>query len=196
MPLVFGSMTDVRSVTVQKPAAAPMSNLESYAAVAEILAAVAIVGGALFGAFQLLEFRKQRQQQVAADLCRPFTEPELARAISLLLSLPDGLSLQEFRERDESYLHSILVVGTMFESMGILVHKRIASFQIVQELAGGLLLMLWRKIEHPVKETRVEQGNPRYGEWIEWLVDRVRERESEMVPAFVKYADSGSIGKL
>jgi hypothetical protein len=34
-----------------------------------------------------------------------------------------------------------------FETMGLLVPKDMASFQIVQELTGGLLLMMWRKIE-------------------------------------------------
>jgi hypothetical protein len=35
-----------------------------------------------------------------------------------------------------------------FETVGLLVPKDMASFQIVQELTGGLLLMMmWRKIE-------------------------------------------------
>jgi hypothetical protein len=169
-----------------------MSNLEIYVGIAEIIAAIAIVSGGLFAVVQLVEFRKQRQCQVAADLCRPFTEPELAKAIVLLTSLPDGLSLKEFQELDRSYLEAAQVVGMMFESMGIMVQKNIASFQIVQELAGGLLLMLWRKIEHQIKGTRIEQGNPRFGEWVEWLVNKVSENESEMTPAFEMYATSKS----
>jgi hypothetical protein len=82
------------------------------------------------------------------------------------------------------------MVGMTFETMGLLVQKNIASLNIVQELAGGLLLMLWRKIEFQIKETRTEQNNPRFGEWVQWLVERIEEREGDIQPAFIAYADS------
>ena len=82
------------------------------------------------------------------------------------------------------------MVGMAFETMGLLVQKDIASLTIVQELAGGLLLMLWRKIEFQIKDTRTEQNNPRFGEWVQWLVERIEEREHEMQPAFIKYSNS------
>jgi hypothetical protein len=107
---------------------------------------VAIVGGAIFAIAQLAEFRRRRSFRVAADLCREFTNPELAKAINLLKPLPDGISLKELRSLDGDYEEAVQIVGMTFETMGILVHKDIASFQIVQELAGGLLLMMWRKI--------------------------------------------------
>ncbi|NNE32061.1 MAG: hypothetical protein HKN40_06800 [Winogradskyella sp.] len=167
-----------------------MYELTTYVAIAEIIAAAAIVGGAIFGVIQVIEFRKQRSAQVAADLCRAFTEPEFAKAVVLLSSLPDGLSLKEFKARDSSYQVAAQIVGMMFETMGILVQKKIASFLVVQELAGGLLLMLWRKIEYQIKDTRIEQNNPRFGEWVQWLVERIEEREDEKEPAFIEYAGS------
>jgi hypothetical protein len=166
-----------------------MDTLTSYAAIAEIFGAAAIVGGAIFALVQLSEFRKRRRFQVAADLCRGFTEPELAKAVTLLKSLPDGLGLSDFQARGGEYEEAAQIVGMSFETMGLLVHKDIASFQIVQELTGGLLLMMWRKIEHWTKETRVEQNNPRFGEWVQWLAERVADRESEMTPAFEAHAD-------
>jgi hypothetical protein len=167
-----------------------MDNLFQLAAIAEILGALAIIGGALFGVIQVYEFRQRRRLQVAADLCRTFTEPSFAKAIVLLKMLPDGLGLEEFRNRDRSYEEAAQMVGMTFETLGLLVQKNIASLEIVQELAGGLLLMLWRKIEFQIKDTRTEQNNPRFGEWVEWLVNRIEEREHDVQPAFVKYAES------
>ena len=167
-----------------------MDNLYTLAAIAEIFGAVAIVGGAVFGIFQVYEYRQRRRLQAAADICRTFTEPALARSVVLLKSLPDGLSLEEFRNRDSSYEEAAQMVGMAFETMGLLVQKDIASLTIVQELAGGLLLMLWRKIEFQIKDTRTEQNNPRFGEWVQWLVERIEEREHEMQPAFIKYSNS------
>lgn len=142
------------------------------------------MGGGVFALVQLSEFRRRRRYQVAADLCRGFTEPAFARAISLICSLPDGTGLAGFQARGSEYQESAQLVGMSFETMGLLVHKDIASFRIVQELTGGLLLMMWRKLEGWVVETRVEQANPRFAEWFQWLAERVREREAGMVPAF------------
>ncbi len=167
-----------------------MSDLTTYAAMAEIFAATTVMVGALFAVLKFREHRMRRQCHVAAELCRTFTEPSLANALVVLMSLPDGLRLADFQELDSVYPEAAQVVGMAFESMGILVQKDIASLQIVQELAGGLLLMSWRKIEYYLRDTRVEQNNPRFGEWVEWLVDRIQEREADMEPAFLMYAES------
>ena len=166
-----------------------LDELARYAALAEIFGALTIVGGGMFAAFQITEYRRRRASQVAADLCRGFTEPELARAVTLLRSLPDGLGLSAVRERGPEYEEAMQIVGMTFETMGLLVHKKIASFTIVQELAGGLLLMMWRKMEVWARDVRVDQGNPRFGEWVQWLAERVDEREGDLQPAYEAHAD-------
>ena len=165
-----------------------MSNLATYAAVAEIFGAVAIIGGAIFAVIQLTEYRRRRRNQVAAELCRGFAEPELARAVTLIKRLPDGISLDDLQAMHGDYEEAAQIVGMAFETMGLLVYKNIASFQMIQELTGGLLLMMWRKIEVWVETTREDQGNPRFGEWVQWLAERVAECESDMVPAYKAHA--------
>lgn len=125
---------------------------------------------------------------MAADLCRGFTNPELGKAVNLLRSLPDGIGLKDLQSLDREYEEAAQVVGMTFETMGLLVHKEIASFQIVRELTGGLLLMMWRKIGNWIDETRIEDGNPRLGEWFQWLAERVEECESDIRPAYEAYA--------
>ena len=49
--------------------------------------------------------------------------------------------------------------------------------------------MMWRKIHVWVEETRVDQSNLRFEEWVQWLVERVEECEADMEPAYVKYKD-------
>ena len=165
-----------------------MEPLETLAAAAEIFGALTIIGGGLFALVQLREIRRRRATQVAAELCRGFTEPELARAVNLLRTLPDGVGPDEVRERGAEVEEAMQIVGMTFETMGLLVHTEIASFEIVQELAGGLLLMMWRKIGAWTKAVRIEQGNPRFGEWVQWLAERIEECEAEMVPAHEAHA--------
>ena len=166
-----------------------MDQLSTYAAFAEIFGALAIVIGGLFAVLQIAEFRRRRTYQVAADLCRGFMEPELAKAVTLIRSLPDGVSLDDLRERDPIYEEAAQTVSMTFETMGLLVHRGIASFEIVQQLTGGLLLMMWRKVGTWIAETREVESNPRFGEWVQWLAERVEERESDLEPAHLAYAD-------
>ena len=165
-----------------------MESLQTLAAAAEIFGALTIVGGGVFAVVQLREFRRRRAAQVAAELCRGFSEPELARAVNLLRSLPDGIQPEAVRERGDEVEEAMQIVGMSFETMGLLVYREIASFEIVQELAGGLLLMMWRKLDAWIHAVRVEQGNPRFGEWVQWLAERVAECEPDMVPAHEAHA--------
>jgi hypothetical protein len=138
---------------------------------------------------QFREYRHRRRAEVAAELCRRFAEPDLARAVTLLRRLPDGVSLRTLQSMDTEYEEAAQIFGMAIETMGLLVHENIASFQMIRELTGGLLLSMWRKIETWVRETRVELDNPRFAEWVEWLVDRIAECEREMVPAYVAHRE-------
>lgn len=166
-----------------------MEQLILYSAMAEIFSAITIVIGAIFAAIQYTQYRKRERNRIAGDLCRRFSEPEFARAVALLRRLPDGVDMQTMQSMDVEYEEAAQIVGMMFETMGLLVFKDVASFRLIQQLTGGLLLMMWRKLEAWIKTTRVEQGNPRFGEWVQWLAERIEEEEAGMTPAYSAYAD-------
>lgn len=164
-------------------------DLQSYAALAEIFSALTIIVGALFAAVQYAEFRRRARAESATELCRRFTEPQLARAVSILRQLPDQVTREQMEALDPEYQEAAQMVGMTFETMGLLVHRNMASFAMIQDLTGGLLLMMWRKIGSWVGEVREAENNPRFGEWAEWLANRIAECELEMTPAHVAHAD-------
>lgn len=165
-----------------------IDDLQTYAAIAEIFGTITILGGGVAAILQISEYRRRRRYQIATDLCRGFTDPELAKAITLLRSVPDGISAEELHRMGAEFEEAAQIVGMTFETMGLLVYREIASFQIVQELTGGLLLMMWRKINRWVVDTRESQGNPRFAEWVQWLAERIEEREDRQQPAYLKHA--------
>jgi cbb3-type cytochrome oxidase subunit 3 len=165
-----------------------MDHLAFYASVAEIFSALTIVIGAVFAGVQYSQYRKRERNRIAGDLCARFSEPEFARAIALLRRMPDGVDMKTMQSMDVEYEEAAQIVGMMFETMGLLVFRDVASFKLIQELTGGLLLMMWRKLETWITSTRVEQGNPRFGEWVQWLAERIAEEEAGMVPAYSAHA--------
>jgi len=60
------------------------------------------------------------------------------------------------------------MVHSFFESTGILVNRKIISFDVVNDLVGGVIQVTWKKLELWIREWR-ESRNPVAGEWFEWL---------------------------
>jgi hypothetical protein len=164
-------------------------NLNSLANLAEILGAVFLIGGVVFAVIQIRQFRRQRLEVAAIELVRSFQSPEFTRAFTLLLGLPNGLSAAELRQRDpEAEVHVMLMSITM-ESIGIMVYRRILPLAMVEELMGGVVEILWTKLENWVKELREEQDQPELHEWFQWLAERLKHRTvtDQNIPAHLKH---------
>ena len=151
-----------------------MNNLEFWADVAQILGMLTIVGGGAFAIVQLIEARGQRRDLVAVELMRSFYNPEFSRSVTIVRNLPDDVTASELRLSGSEAEQAALLIGMMYETMGLLVFRRIASFQLAQELTGGLIEVLWRKLHIWVATVRVEQSHPRFAEWFEWLAGSIR----------------------
>lgn len=163
--------------------------LEQVADYANILGALAVFGGIVFGLIQLSEYRKQRRDVIAAELMRTFYSVDLADAVTLVRSLPDHCPVSELRRRGPEYERAAVIINTSFETMGLLVFRRIADYDMVEQLAGGMVAMLWRKLDTWVSAVRAEQSQPSWAEWFEWLARLAASRKNEAQPAYVAHGD-------
>lgn len=163
-----------------------MMDLETWANVAEILGGSAIVGGAVFATIQIREFRAKRRDALAVELMRSFYSPQFAGAVSLIGELPDGLSAADLKDRGGDYRQAALLVSIAYETIAFLVFRRMVSFIMVRELTGGIALVMWRKLETFVLDTRERQRQPSFAEWFQWLAEQLQ-RESEQKEAWPAY---------
>jgi len=169
--------------------AMPEISLNSAANIAEIIGASTIVTGLVFGWIQLRHYRIQQRDTIAQSLTQTFYNRDLAAAIALLQTVPDGIALSELRGMGSEYEAAAVTVTTSFETMGILVFKRIAPLQLVVDLAGGIIITMNRKLGRVQEDLRVEQHQPSWGEWFSWLADQVERVKLESEPAYVKHRD-------
>jgi hypothetical protein len=165
-------------------------DLNTIANLAEILGGVAIITGGVFAVVQLREFREQRRQDAAVQLLRSFSEPAHANAVSLIQELPDGASAELLRSKGRDYERAATMLAVTYETIGLLVFRDMASFALVQELSGGLTVVMWRKLEPWVKAVRQEQGHRSFAEWFQWLAEQLgrESAEKEARPAYERYA--------
>lgn len=161
--------------------------LSVIANIAEIIGASSIVFGLIFGLIQVSHFRAQQRNSVASNLAQTFYNPTLAKAIALIQTIPEDTSLEELREMGDEYMDAAVTVTTSFETMGLLVYRRIAPFDLVQDLVGGIVCTMSRKLKRVMQELRVEQKQPSWAEWFEWLGDQLTATKHSVDPAHILY---------
>jgi uncharacterized membrane protein YagU involved in acid resistance len=168
-----------------------LMDLNNAANLAEILGAIIVVGGFAFAIIQLAHFRAQRRDTAALELARSVQNPEFAHALRLILSIPPGLTADELRAKGSQFEDAAMLVSLTLESVGIMIHRRIVSIDMVWELMGGMILETWDRIELWVRDIRRAQEREKFDEWIEWLVHQMNEQfdGNGHAPAHVRYAE-------
>jgi hypothetical protein len=164
-------------------------NLETIASISQVVGTATILGGTVFGLIQLSEFRKQRRNAVAGELMRTFMGTDLARAIATIRGLPDGVSADELRRAGPEAEKAAILICTSFETMGLLVFERIAPFRLVVELAGGIIVVMWHKLDPWLNQIRVEQSQPSWAEWFQWLAQQCERHKGHNTPAYSRHSD-------
>ena len=163
--------------------------VEYLANIAEIVGAIMIVGGAVFGIVQVRELKQQRRNAIASDLMQTFYSTDLSHAVSMIHELPDGVSAAELRTKGTECERAAVLICTNFETMGLLVFENIAPYHMVQQLAGGMIVSMRRKLQRWMDELRIEQNQPSWAEWFQWLAERLEDTKEEANPAYLKYRD-------
>jgi hypothetical protein len=151
--------------------------LQTLANFAEIVGGAAVVGGVVFAVWQIRQYREQRRDVAAIEIVRSLQSREFIEAFRLLSRVPDGVTLKALRERGQEYEDAAIMIGAMGETIGFIVYRGVAPFELVREQAGGLLLVMWRKLHVWVDQVREEQAYDRWVEWWQWLADRLQEHE-------------------
>ena len=166
-------------------------DLNTLANLAEIVGFLTIVGGLWFAVVQIRDFRAQRRDLAAIELTRAFENPEFARALLLILSLPSGINAAGLREKGAQYEEAAMLVSLTLESVGIMVHQRMVSVGIVWELMGGVILSTWSKLGGWVEDVRREQEREKFDEWFQWLSAQLNQHEqaTDAEPAHIRYKD-------
>jgi hypothetical protein len=159
-------------------------DLETVSLVSQIIGSVTIVGGAIFALIQFYEVRRQRHEQRAAELMQGFMDANFADAVARIRLLPDGVSAEELRNAGPEVERDAVRVCMGLETMGLMVYRRILPLELVVELAGGMSVMIWRKLGPWLVQTRMEQQQPSWAEWFQWLAQQCARHKEQRAPAY------------
>ena len=166
-------------------------NLNDILAIVQVVGIFSVLYGIWIGIKQLKLDRQQRRDLAVMECARSFEDKDFTEAYRLLAELEPNLSREEITALGEEYEIAVIRVCMKFETIGLLVYKDVVPIDAIEDLVGGVALLLW-DILHKFMEESIEQGNhPTFFEWFHWLVDRLKERgrfESQP-PAYIAHKD-------
>jgi len=149
--------------------------LDTLSKVAQILSGLAVSGAVVFAIIQVRQYRQQRRDAAAVELMRTIQSPQWAKALHVLGDVPDGTSASGLHELDSEFEKAAFTIVAIYETIGLLVYRGIAPFALVQELTGGTVGVMWRKLRVWSEEMREERDHDRFAEWFQWLAERFAE---------------------
>lgn len=146
------------------------------AMIANVASAISVVVALGFGVLQIRQMRKTRALFTSAELVHAMQTPEFAESVRLVLTLPVKADPALIRDNPEM-ARAVLNLSHVYESLGVLVYHRIIHLHLVDDLMGGYVRESWAKIGPYVFSRREELG-VYYGEWMQWLAERMDEYPS------------------
>lgn len=132
-----------------------------------------VIVGVVFGLLSARHGRRLRYLTSAAGLVQTMQTGDFARSVQRVLDLPENAKAEVVLSERE-LVHAAYVVGHVFESLGVLVFYRLLPLHLVDHLTGGYVRACWARLK-PYVETRRAHFGPMFGEWFQWLAERLIE---------------------
>jgi hypothetical protein len=160
--------------------------------IANLINALAVTAGVIFAAVQIRDYRRQQHRDSMSALVRSFQTPSFAHSLRRVSSLPDNVACEQIPALlgpdGEDHVYALL---TSWEALGILLHRKEITIDLVDDFFSGPIIVSWRKLSRYVEAMRAEAKRDTYFEWVQWLAERMMERESKTppVPAHIAHRD-------
>jgi len=160
-------------------------------ALLQIISAIAVTLGIIFGIINLRNFQVMRKREAAILMLNSFQIMDFVRGLLYIFDLPDNTTNDELEKLPEDkYMSIYLVLGT-WERLGILVFRNEISVDLVDDAFSGPIIQSWIKLGKFVEEFRVRVQRETGFEWFQWLAERMldREQHGSAVPAYIAHKD-------
>jgi hypothetical protein len=119
-----------------------------------IATTVAVVGGVVFGAWQIRVAAKARTTQVSLQLVEMLYSRDLIEGLTALHDVPEGLSWQDLRAGLGERWTAVFALINTLDGLGILVFRKEVSPDVADDFFHHTVLTVWRKTGAAIVDRR------------------------------------------
>jgi hypothetical protein len=142
-----------------------------------VVASAGVFLAAIYYIFQIRHQTKLRQTDLIMRLYSRYGSEGFQKTWNKLWQR----NLKDFHDYQEKYgLAEWIGVGTFFEGIGILLHRKLVDIVMVDELFTAPLKMAWDLMRDSIMEARKEFNQPTIFEWFEYLYNEMQKREQKL----------------
>lgn len=133
-----------------------------------------LLAGVIFGIMEIRRARKARADKAAMDVFGLCIQTSFTQAHMLVLGLPLDAPPDLIRESPDLRRASELTVN-QYEYLGMMVFYRIVPLRTLDLLVGGVVRSTWMRLHTYVEAEREALNIPAFGEWFQWLAERLEQ---------------------
>ena len=138
----------------------------------DIVVALAVVLGVVFGLAELRHATRNRRDHAAVDIVRTVQTQDVRRAVDRVFNLPDDADPKVIRG-DPAMLDAALAVDSACEMWGSMVYEGVVDLHMLDRMVGGWVRGTWSRLRRWVEAERTDSRNVNVGEWWQWLYERL-----------------------
>jgi hypothetical protein len=147
-----------------------------------IATTTAVVGGVIFGAWQIRVATRARETQISLQLIEMLQTRDLIEGMSLLIDVPDGLTWKEMQSQLGDRWVSAFAAMNALDGLGILVYRREVSPRVADDFFHNAVAEVWRKCRTAILERRQQVGRETAFQFLEWLAESQAVFREELPP--------------
>jgi hypothetical protein len=136
-----------------------------------IATTAAVVGGVIFGAWQIRVATRARETQISLQLVEMLQTCDLIEGLSSLADLPQGLTWKEIQSQLGERWFSAFALINALDGLGILVYRREVSPRVADDYFHHAVSEVWRKSRTAILERRQMPGRETAFQFLEWLAE-------------------------
>ena len=154
-----------------------MLDISTISAISAVIAAVGVIVGVIFTVLELRNLVKTRQTDLVMRLYSTFGSQEFNEARWKIMAR----EYKDFNDYEKKHgLSEIVQVGSFFEGIGVLLHRKLVDISLVDDLLSSAIKLSWDKMKPMYGEWRKRSNRPQLAEWFEYLYNEMQKREQRL----------------
>ena len=145
--------------------------------ISAIVAAAGVLVGVVYYILEIRQQTKIRQTDLIMRLYSSYGSIEFQEALWKFMAR----EYKDFDDYEKQYgWTETVVIGTFFEGIGVLLKRKLANIQLVDDLFTTPIRLCWEKMKPIVDDSRKHWNSPAAYEWFEYLYNEMKKREQKL----------------
>jgi hypothetical protein len=135
-----------------------------------IVTTASIIVGIIFTLLEIRHFNKTRKTEIIMKIYERFGSKEIVEAMNRV----GASKFESFEDYNKKYgVTDITEIAVLFDGIGVLLEQNLIDINMVDQLFGTTIYLLWNKMEPVIKAMRKGLNEPSFFAHFENLIKRL-----------------------